>query len=253
RNDFMERNDIMMLNNIVYRLYDSDNFFLTRKKLLSQLQLLIPFSYGSILLSDLDPFRPHLTDPVCLPEEFVNVEEKYIKIAGKDHTQWTMESGYAIVMCESKVLPDHKRLSTPIYQECYRQYNIYDTLQVNIAYNNTFLGVLTLYRTRQNGTFSEDDVSYMRMIGYHLNRLFYRTMVPSTTADRKTDRVDLLKEQYLLTRREGEILSLLLDGQPETDISEKLSIASATLKKHMQHIYRKLGISTRWELLRFKT
>ena len=143
--------------------------------------------------------------------------------------------------------------SSCVKVKCCRQYNIYDTLQVNIAYNNTFLGVLTLYRTRQNGTFSEDDVSYMRMIGYHLNRLFYRTMVPSTTADRKTDRVDLLKEQYLLTRREGEILSLLLDGQPETDISEKLGIASATLKKHMQHIYRKLGISTRWELLRFKT
>lgn len=248
----MERNDIMMLNNIIYRLYDSDDFLLTRKKLLSQLQLLIPFSYGSILLSDLDPIRPGFTDPICQPEEFRSVEEKYIKIASKDHTQWTMESGYAVVICESRFLPDHKRLNTPIYQECYRQYQIYDTLQANITYNNTFLGVLTLYRTRQDGTFTDDDISYLRMIGYHLNRLFYRIMVPRDSSDNRSARTELLKEQYSLTGREQEILALLLDGLTEPDICESLRITPSTLKKHMQHIYRKLGISSRWELLRFK-
>lgn len=248
----MERNDIMILNNIIYRLYDSDDFLLTRRKLLNQLQLLIPYSYGSILLSDLDPIRPGFTEPICQPEEFRYVEEKYIKIASKDHTLWTMESGYAVVMCESKVLPDHKRLNTPIYQECYRPYQIYDTLQANITYNNTFLGVLTLYRTRKDGTFTDDDISCLRMIGYHLNRLFYRTMVPHESSDNRAARTELLQEQYSLTGREREILTLLLDGLPETDICTDLKITAATLKKHMQHIYRKLGISSRWELLRFK-
>lgn len=248
----MERNDIMMLNNLIYRLYDSEDFLLTRRRLLGQLQLLIPFTYGSILLSDLDPIRPCLTDPVCVPEEFRSVEEKYIKIAAKDHTQWTMESGYAVVICESKLLPDHKRLNTPIYQECYRQYQIYDTLQANITYNNTFLGVLTLYRTRKEGVFTDDDISCLRMIGYHLNRLFYQTMLPREQADHARLRLELLREQYALTGRESEILSLLLAGLPEADICRDLGITAATLKKHMQHIYRKLGISTRWELLRFK-
>lgn len=248
----MERNDIMMLNNIIYHLYDSDDFMLTRKKLLSQLQLLIPFSYGSILLSDLDPIRPGFKEPVCQPEEFRCVEEKYIKIASKDHTQWTMDSGYAVVICESKVLPDHKRLNTPIYQECYRKYQIYDTLQANITYNNTFLGVLTLYRTRQDGAFTDDELSYVRMIGYHLNRLFYRIMVSQGSSDKRSERTELLQEHYSLTGREREILTLLLDGLTDTDICEALNITSATLRKHMQHIYRKLGISSRWELLRFK-
>lgn len=248
----MERNDIMMLNNLVYRLYDSGNFLLVRKRLLTQLQLLIPFSYGSILLSDLDPIHPCFTDPVCLPEEFLSVEEKYMKIAAKDHTQWTMESGYAVVICESKLLPDHKRLSTPVYQECYSKYQIYDTLQANITYNNTFLGVLTLYRTRQDGAFTDDDISYLRMIGYHLNRIFYQTMVPQESVNDNAARMELLQEQYSLTRREREILALLLEGRPEPELCTKLGIAAATLKKHIQHIYRKLGTSTRWELLRFK-
>ena len=82
----MEPNEIMMLNNIIYHLYESDNFTLTRKNLLKQLQMLVPYSYSSILLSNLDPMQPELTDPICVPREFLPVEEKYLQMAQKDHT-----------------------------------------------------------------------------------------------------------------------------------------------------------------------
>lgn len=249
----MERNDIMILNNIIYQLSESDNFTLTRKNLLKHLQMLIPCSYSSILLSNLDTMQPDFTDPICFPEEFLSVEEKYMRIAQKDHTLWTVNSSYSMVICESQVLPDHKRLISPIYQECYSQYHIYDTLQLNIVYNNTFLGVLTLYRTRKDGVFTEKDVFYMNLISSHLNRLFYRFMVQKDSGHDISGRMDLLQEQFLLTAREKEILSLLLDGISEAEIAGKLNIAAATLKKHIQHIYRKMNISTRWELLRFKT
>lgn len=248
----MERNEIMMLNNIIYHLYESDNFTLIRKTLLKQLQMLVPYSYSSILLSNMDTMQPKLTDPLCVPEEFLAVEEKYLRMAQKDHTLWTMNSGYSMVICESKMLPDHKRLSSPIYQECYSQFHIYDTLQINIVYNNCFLGVLTLYRTRKDGSFTEENALFMKLIGFHLNRLFYRFMVQKDKSGDLSMQTDLLQEQYSLTGRETEILALLLEGIPEPEIAQNLNIATATLKKHMQHIYRKLNISTRWELLRFK-
>ena len=248
----MEPNEIMMLNNIIYHLYDSENFALTRKNLLEQLQMLVPYSYSSILISNLDPMQPKLTDPICVPGEFLPVEEKYLQMAQKDHTLWTLNSGYSMVICESKMLPDHKRLSSPIYQECYSQFHIYDTLQINIVYNNCFLAVLTLYRTRRDGAFTEENSFFMKIIGFHLNRLFYRFMVQKDFSCDLSVQADILQEQYSLTDRETEILALLLEGIPEADIAVKLSIAAATLKKHMQHIYRKLNISTRWELLRFK-
>lgn len=245
----MERNNIMILNNILYHLHDSDNFLLTRTNLLRQLQMLIPFSYSSILLSDL-AIPPSFTDPVCYPESFLPIEKKYIKMAKKDHTLWTMEAGYSMVVCESRMLPDHKRLATPIYQECYSQCNIYDSLQLNIAYNNSFLGVLTLYRTKQEGTFHDEDIFLLNLIGQHLNRIFHRAMVAKK--DSHTTQPELLRDLYGLTNRETEILALLLQGLPEASISEQLNIAASTLKKHIQHIYRKLDISSRWELLRLK-
>ncbi len=249
----MERNDIMMLNNLIYQLYETDNLLFIRQNLLRHLRSLIPYSYGSVLLSDLDPVQPKFTDPVCDPKEFKSAEEKYIQISQKDHSLWTIDSGYSTLICESKMLPDHKRLNTPIYLECYSHYNIYDSLQLNITYNNKFLGVLTLYRTRQDGAFTDDETYFMRMIGYHLNRLFYRILLPGTdkTSSVNDSVVGNLTEQYGLTSREHEILVYLLTGKAETAIAEDLKITVSTLKKHMQHIYRKLGISARWELLKF--
>ncbi len=249
----MERNDIMMLNNLIYQLYESDNLLYIRQNLLQHLKALVPYSYGSVLLSDLNPVQPRFTDPVCDPPAFKAAEEKYIQISQKDHTLWTMDSGYSTLICESKMLPDHKRLNTPIYLECYSHYNIYDSLQLNITYNNTFLGVLTLYRTRKDGAFTDDETYYLRMIGYHLNRLFYRILMPkeNSTASRYELMLANLGDQYALTGREKEILAHLLSGETEVSIAEALNITIATLKKHMQHIYHKLGISARWELLKF--
>ena len=58
--------------------------------------------------------------------------------------------------------------------------------------------------------------------------------------------------QETLTDREREILGYLLAGESDEQITQALSISAGTLKKHLQHIYRKLGIQSRWELLRFK-
>lgn len=55
---------------------------------------------------------------------------------------------------------------------------------------------------------------------------------------------------YDLTRREEEILGLLLDGYAQADLPTELCIAENTVKTHVRHIYRKLGVRSRDELFR---
>ena len=48
-----------------------------------------------------------------------------------------------------------------------------------------------------------------------------------------------------LTRRELEVLSLLVEGLGQDEIAEKLFISPKTVGKHIEHILRKLGVHSR--------
>jgi len=58
----------------------------------------------------------------------------------------------------------------------------------------------------------------------------------------------LLQEQHLLPRltaREREILTLVDEGRTNAEIAERLWVSPATVKKHLDNIYGKLGVHTR--------
>ena len=55
----------------------------------------------------------------------------------------------------------------------------------------------------------------------------------------------------LLTKREREILLMVINGDKNSFIAHRLSIAEGTVKKMLSNIYRKLSVSSRAELIRF--
>lgn len=54
-------------------------------------------------------------------------------------------------------------------------------------------------------------------------------------------------EMDALTRRENEVLQLLIDGYRYEEIANRLSISSSTVLVHLRNIYRKLGVRSRSE------
>ena len=50
-----------------------------------------------------------------------------------------------------------------------------------------------------------------------------------------------------LTRRESEVLAWVAEGKTNAETAELLSIAPGTVKKHLDHIYEKLGVGSRTE------
>ena len=55
-------------------------------------------------------------------------------------------------------------------------------------------------------------------------------------------------QEHDLTRREGEILKLLLEHKTNREIGEELCISTGTVKTHVRHIYEKIGVTSREEL-----
>jgi PAS domain S-box-containing protein len=56
---------------------------------------------------------------------------------------------------------------------------------------------------------------------------------------------DRLRSRYKLSRREAEVLLLLIKGTTNAEIAETLFIAERTVKTHVTHIFQKLGVKNR--------
>jgi DNA-binding CsgD family transcriptional regulator len=63
--------------------------------------------------------------------------------------------------------------------------------------------------------------------------------------------VNSVAEEFLLSQREREIMALVGKGYTATAVAEKLVISPYTVNTHVQHIYRKLGIHKRAELISY--
>jgi DNA-binding CsgD family transcriptional regulator len=48
-----------------------------------------------------------------------------------------------------------------------------------------------------------------------------------------------------LTQREADVLRLVATGATSAEVGRRLGISAATVAKHLEHIYRRLGVSSR--------
>jgi DNA-binding CsgD family transcriptional regulator len=63
----------------------------------------------------------------------------------------------------------------------------------------------------------------------------------------KTD-FDSFFEKYGISKREGEIIDLIIKGHSNREIEDKLFISLETVKKHIYNIYKKTGVKNRLQL-----
>lgn len=70
-----------------------------------------------------------------------------------------------------------------------------------------------------------------------------------STDDELTRKIDAIVQSYLLTEREGEILTMLVKGRSFAKISERLYVSENTTKTHVKNIYRKTDVHSKQELM----
>lgn len=247
----MEKNDLILINDIIYRLYDRTMGEEQKEKaLLPDLRRMLRCPYASILHAAGEKNGvPVFADPVCDPDSFLPAEEAYLTAAPSDHMLWSAEAGHTRTFRESAMLNADKRRQTRIYSACYEPFGVYDTLQANLFDKERFLGTLSLYHTRKEGEFTDEDVFLVQLLAPHLARLLMEREGEGGRLSLVRERVHTVATEYGLTKREEQVLLSLLSGNPDETIAKDLAISPGTLRKHVQHIYRKLGIRARRELL----
>jgi DNA-binding CsgD family transcriptional regulator len=63
------------------------------------------------------------------------------------------------------------------------------------------------------------------------------------------ENMENMVHKFNITKREQEIIRMILDGASNKDIENKLFISSSTVRNHIYNIYQKLGIQNRIELI----
>lgn len=248
----MQNNEFLLINNIIYQIYSISDFDTMKITFLNMLKMLIPNMAASILMADNSDSNNLLCDPICVPDIYSESENTYLSMEDQDYTRWIMVSKQCLLIRESEMMPEEERVKTEIYQKCYKPYGIHYSMQLTIVYDNIFLGVVCLYRRKEDGDFTNDEMFIMKAFSDHLNLRFYQSVSSDSSHSANTYSIVNLASTYHLTNREAEILQLIFNDMDNQSIAEKLCISGYTLKKHLQNLYRKFDVSNRWGLLKFR-
>lgn len=252
----MDKNTFLVINDLIYDMYGWRTLEDIRDDFFRRLRIIIPFHYASILLREDDgKERVTLGHPICFPQTFLQAEEAYLSASqDSDYLLWNLYAKESKLLRASDILDEEKRLNSPLYVNCYRDFEVYDDMQLTIVAQGRLLGLLTLYRTRADGVFSAENMFFLRALGMHLN-----TVMQNLTATRpfsppaEDERLKALQAACQLTSRETEILAHLNRFETNTEIADALGIRESTLQKHLQNLFRKLDVTSRWEVLRLFT
>ena len=240
----METNYWIMLNNIIYKIYTTENFDDMRYEILDQLKMVLDFDSADFYMASREEGKL-LCNPVTYNCD-MDLSEMYEDL---DYSRGIVASGKMLIYRETDIISDEARVQTDYYQKVYKPNNWHYALQMVIARNKKFLGAITFYRTIGKENFLYDDIFVLDMLKDHLAyRLeqFYKS--EETGMDKITVTEAVVK--YDLTKREHMILKQLMSGKDHAQICEELVISSNTLKKHILNIYRKMGIKNRVQLFK---
>lgn len=100
-----------------------------------------------------------------------------------------------------------------------------------------------------NGGMLADGTSSLRSMDGGSATSRHEAQQPSNTFDQLPYTCHLIAVEYDLTRREEEILQLLVRGRTASRIAETLCITTATTRTHLRNIYAKLGVHSQQDIL----
>ena len=160
----MEKNNFLIYNDIVYTLYQCKSYEALRDEFLPRLRLLIPFTYASIISVNPENRTEIVPTPVCFPDYFYEAELLYIDHMSEDHLLWINNVRESQLVRESDLVNDDVRLNSALYQHCYQKFHVYDSLQYSMICSGEFSGILTLFRTKIDGDFTDDDMFFFRSL-----------------------------------------------------------------------------------------
>jgi DNA-binding CsgD family transcriptional regulator len=149
-------------------------------------------------------------------------------------TYWHRSGDYRALRF-SDLLSRRSLHGLPIYQYFWRPFGVeYDLgARLRLARGH----VIDIALMREGRDFSAEERDLLEVLRPHVGRLLRQ-------ADNRVF-ANALMSCFGLTRRESEALALLVRGMSTPEIAATLFLSPGTVRKHLEHVYSKLGVTTR--------
>lgn len=148
-----------------------------------------------------------------------------------------------VVTLDSQMSP-HMLKKTVYYQEFMVPNNHRFVADMFFRYEGQIVAVLSMLREEGQGNYSRDELKLLCKLQPFLEYSLNAVYLPQ----RKEERTSII-EKYSLTERELDVLELLLNGSSNKDIAVELGLGLATVKTHLHHIFQKISVFSRSELI----
>ncbi len=237
-------NNWSVLNNIIYKIYTTSDITQMRRQFLEQMKMVLDFDGAEFYLTEIKD-SSQFCDSVKYNCE-IDGQGMFYEMLKKSTLSFV---GKSIVFRETDIIPPEIRLKSSYYKEYYVVNNWQYSMHLLLGDGKDCVGLITLYRTIGKDNFDSDDMFLFELMKDHL---LFRLSEERRGREERKEKLSVSEavEKYHLTKREDTILTLLMEGRDNHQISEELNISVNTLKKHILNIYRKLSINNRVQLFK---
>lgn len=128
------------------------------------------------------------------------------------------------------------------YQTFLDQYEIFDNVELIFKTDGLITRGISLIRTQDEGCFTSQELiileSFHALAKHTIEQMPYKNAL-----------YGMHSEYQSLTNKEKKVLDLILEGKGNQDIANTLFISLATVKTHLQHIFQKMLVKSKSELI----
>jgi DNA-binding CsgD family transcriptional regulator len=148
-----------------------------------------------------------------------------------------------------QVMPQHDLVRTEFFNDFLMKDGLYWGVNVYAWDRDQNIGDMRIWRNKRRDDFDDTAMTLLRLIQPAFTTALKRSRSPATTGS-----IVLSTSQPSLTaclsERERQILDLIALGWPDKEIARRLGIGFTTVRTHVTHIFRKLGVDNRVQLVR---
>lgn len=156
----------------------------------------------------------------------------------------------------NEVMPQSELIKTEFFNDFLARDGLYHGVNLYVYEGEDNIGDIRVWRSHRRDNFDQEEFYLLEMIKPHFCnamkniRLVAQQNSAAISAQVKpADRNELqsfaLITEFGLTQREAEVTLEIVHGKTDQEIADTFSVSFSTIRTHIKHIYRKVGVHNR--------